>query len=563
YEWCAPGVEGHDFSTFRGVSVDAFPWSMGYFRRGETVLVERPDDLPPEAAAERGACEALTIASYVNLPLLADGAPIGWLGFDAVGAAKRWTEDELRMLLLAGNIFTGGLDRKRREEMFFRERELTQRLASLGTLVAGLAHEVNNPLNFVAGNVNYLRGLATSGLGPGGAGREAERVLAEASEGIDRIRRIVADLRAFVANRDEEHGTVDLPRVLDAALRMVSPELRHRARVACDYEGAPPVLGNAGKLGQVFLNLLLNAAQALPGGGSGDRRVRVRARPLGEARVEIVVADDGHGIAPDVLPRIFDPFFTTRGVGEGMGLGLSICHRIVTTAGGSIDVTSEPGVGTTVRVVLPRAGVRPAEGVGPDGAPGAQAVAWRVLLVGAPDLAPIVSRLLPNGEVVAAEHAGEAARALQANPAFDAVLCNLSGQAELAADVIALLRGQGPGLERRLLFSLDGPYTEAILSFLCDTPHRLVRPPVDLDALWRALAEAAAGAEPPPPDVDLLTEALAGLEVAATADAPRPHAERAERGTSPRVESDRPSPSKEVEPRGDPTSRSGELEGKG
>ncbi|HEU4534925.1 MAG TPA: ATP-binding protein, partial [Polyangiaceae bacterium] len=201
-----------------------------------------------------------------------------------------------------------------------------------------------------------------------------------------------------------------------------------------------------------------------------------------------------------------DPFFTTREVGGGMGLGLSICHRIVASLGGTIDVASEPGAGTTVRVVLPRASA--AEG------PAAQAAARRVLIVGEPALAPLVDRLLPGAEVVAAEHAGEAERALQAGPTFDAVVCNLSGRAELAAAVDALLRGRGAGLEQRLIVSLDEPHTAATLSFLCDAPRRLVRKPFAPEALRQALAEAAAGAEPPPPDVDMLADALAALEAA-------------------------------------------------
>lgn len=535
YEWCAPGVVGHDFNVFRGVSVEAFPWSMGQFRRGETVVVERPDTLPPEAEPERGACAMLTIASYVNLPLLANGAPVGWLGFDAVGAPRHWTEDELRRLRIAGNIFTVGLDRKRREETLFRERELTQRVASLGTLAAGLAHEVNNPLNFVAGNVRYLRGLVTSGLELGEAGAEAERVLDEATEGIDRIQRIVADLRSFVANRDDDSGVVNLPRVLDAALRMVSPELRYRAHVVPDYEGAPPARGSASKLGQVFLNLLLNAMQALPEGGAGNHQVRVSAHALDEARVEVVVADDGHGISPEILPRIFDPFFTTRRVGEGMGLGLSICHRIVASSGGTIDVTSELGAGTVVRVVLPRAG---APGVATAGTVGGLAAARRVLLVGASGLALTLSQLLPDGEIVRAESADEAARALQANLAFDAVVCGLSGQAELAAAVVALLPRLGQELERRLILALDGPHTPATLALLCDAPHRLLRGPLDPDALRHALAEAAAGTELPPPDIDMLAEELAALEAAAMSGGPRPHTRPPEPGGGHQAEPD-------------------------
>jgi PAS domain S-box-containing protein len=232
---------------------------------------------------------------------------------------------------------------------------MSDRLAAVGTLAAGVAHEINNPLAFVLSNLSFLfrelQGVASE-LPPGRIA-EMEEVLREAADGANRVRQIVRDLRTFSRGDDDEVATpVNVQSVLESAITMARGELRTRARIVREYSDVPLVEGNEGRFGQVFLNLLINAAQAIPQGRPDQHEVRLVLRPAGD-RVIVEVKDTGVGMSPDVRARIFDPFFTTKPVGEGTGLGLSICHGIVTGFGGEIIVESEEGQGSTFRVVLP------------------------------------------------------------------------------------------------------------------------------------------------------------------------------------------------------------------
>jgi two-component system, NtrC family, sensor kinase len=224
----------------------------------------------------------------------------------------------------------------------------SDKLASIGTLAAGLAHEVSNPLAAVAANVEFAAGalLALASSEPRVA--EAAGALADARAGVTRVARIVQDLRAF-SRPGELHERLDLREVARSSLNLVRGELNGRCALALDLAEAPPVVGDAVRLGQVVVNLLVNAAQALPASG-GELRVSTGTADDGRAFVE--VADDGCGIRPDVLPRIFDPFFTTKPPGVGTGLGLFLCHRTISSMDGELRVKSEAGRGSAFRVLL-------------------------------------------------------------------------------------------------------------------------------------------------------------------------------------------------------------------
>ena len=232
---------------------------------------------------------------------------------------------------------------------------LSDRLAAVGSLAAGVAHEINNPLAFVTADLELI-GLALEKTAPGGLEEkrgELKEFVQESLGGTARIARVVRDLRTFATRGTEERQPIDLPLLLDDCAALASNELRHRARLVRDFERVPQVLGSAAALGQVFLNLILNAAQSIPEGAAESNEVRLRLRPGPAGAVEVEVRDTGAGVAPEHLSRIFDPFFTTKPVGSGAGLGLAVCHRLVAAAGGQIAVESSPGLGTRVRVRLP------------------------------------------------------------------------------------------------------------------------------------------------------------------------------------------------------------------
>jgi PAS domain S-box-containing protein len=245
-----------------------------------------------------------------------------------------------------------------REVYALQRRLATQdRLAAVGQLAAGIAHEVNNPLAYASTNLHLLRrdwskvaDELRDRTGPEARAflGEAEEVFDEALEGVNRAIAIVRDVTSFARGGDEGRVPCDLRTLLEHALRFARPQIARGIRVEVDHGELPPVSGAPRELEQVFLNLILNAAQAL--GGTG--RIGLRTLRDGGHAV-VVVEDDGPGIPADQMGRIFDPFFTTKAVGEGTGLGLAVSHEIVRRHGGEFRVVSRPGEGTRFEARLP------------------------------------------------------------------------------------------------------------------------------------------------------------------------------------------------------------------
>jgi signal transduction histidine kinase len=268
---------------------------------------------------------------------------------------------------LVGRVVTlVDLTAKKRAEEELRKSQvqlrMADRLATVGTLSAGVAHEINNPLAYTLANLGYvaerLRELPAI---PDGA--EVDAAVAEAIEGAERVRRIVKDMKTLSRVDDDSIGAVDVEGALDASVNMALHELRHKATVTRDYAGVGFARANEGRLVQVFLNLLVNAAQAISSSSPDSNEVRIATCHDAGGRIAVEISDTGAGIPEDVLPRIFDPFFTTKPLGVGTGLGLSICHSLITAIGGQIEVASKVGVGTRFLVILPsveQAALRPA-----------------------------------------------------------------------------------------------------------------------------------------------------------------------------------------------------------
>ena len=219
-----------------------------------------------------------------------------------------------------------------------------EELASVGALVAGLAHEIGTPMGVIQGHAKLLEGAVS--------GESAEWRLRTIQEQIGRISRIIQTLLNMARPKTTQRLPVDLSALLEASLSFVQEKLRHREiRVQTSFAEAPSIVGDSERLQQLFLNLLLNAADAMPDGGELD----VSVAPAVEHCVEVRVADTGAGILPEARERIFEPFYTTKPAGEGNGLGLMVAHGIVLDHGGSIELAAdrEQGAEFVLRFPLP------------------------------------------------------------------------------------------------------------------------------------------------------------------------------------------------------------------
>lgn len=365
---------------------------------------------------------------------------------------------------------------------------ISDRMASVGILAAGVAHEINNPLAAVIINLDLLaRNLPGVAQVPSGLpGGDVAQQLRDAREGASRLRAIVRDLKLFSRSPEEDRQEpIDLRAVLDSSLRMAWNEIRHRAQLIKDYGDIPPVRANEARLGQVFLNLIVNAAQAIAEGDVEGNAIHVttrRDRAAGSVVVE--VRDTGAGIPAENLSRIFDAFFTTKPIGVGTGLGLSICHRIVAGLGGKIEVESQVGKGTAFRVWLPAAVERLPDSV-PAPSPIPARRRGRVLIV---DDEVIVTRAISRiigdeHDVAVAASGADALERLAAGERFDVILCDLMMPQMTGMELHARLVATLPREAERLVFMTGGAFTESARRFLDRHPDRQVEKPIDMAGL--------------------------------------------------------------------------------
>jgi PAS domain S-box-containing protein len=383
-------------------------------------------------------------------------------------------------------------DRQRLQELL----RQNDRLTALGTLAAGVAHEINNPLAYVLLNLGWLeRRLSDAARSPESLASIVEMVR-ETRTGAERVAAIVRELRAFSRSEPETRLRQEIHEAVTAAARMLAHELRERARLFIDRDDAPAVLAGPGQLEQVLLNLILNASQAFAD-NDPDRneiRVRIAANEAGDAIIE--VTDNGVGMEESVVARIFDPFFTTKPLGVGTGLGLSICHGIVTALGGRITVSSEPGRGSTFRIALPPApphetSVPPTSGVSDSGTRGQRRA--RVLVVDdeAPILGALRELLSAEHDVVLANDAEQARRAIDAGGDFDIVLCDLVMPGASGMDLYTQISVGKPALAARFVFMTGGGFTTRAADFLANVPNRRIDKPFNLATVERIVRDAA------------------------------------------------------------------------
>jgi PAS domain S-box-containing protein len=231
--------------------------------------------------------------------------------------------------------------RERRQRKLF----LADRMATLGLLAAGVAHEVNNPLTYLGLTLSQLQSRLPTG-------RPVAALAARADEALVRIRDIMATLHTYAGSPSAPPAPISVNDAVEAALQMVAHRIRGRGRLVRDFADVPDVFANEVRLVQVFVNLLVNATDAIPEDHADDNEIRVRTDSDGN-RISVEVSDTGEGIAPTAAEHVFELFFTTKPPGEGTGLGLPLSREIAESLGGTLTVESRKGKGTTARVVLP------------------------------------------------------------------------------------------------------------------------------------------------------------------------------------------------------------------
>jgi signal transduction histidine kinase len=311
------------------------------------------------------------LEAMIALPLVTDAGVLGALAIYAGDVDALQDDQEVRLLEKLAQDLAFGIaairGRAERQRIMAKLVE-ADRLAAVGTLAAGVAHEINNPLAYLLGGLDYVEQELAVAAGPGAAALgEVREVLGEMRTGGERIREIVRDLKTFSRDDDGARAPIDVRRVADASINMAGSEMKqHGATVERDYGAVRAVLASEARLGQVIVNLLVNAAHAFEGCAGRPREITVRTRMAGADRVALEIRDTGRGIPPENVQRIFEPFFTTKPVGVGTGLGLWISRNLVASLGGTIEVESTVDLGSVFRVVLPAVdGRAPGSAAGP------------------------------------------------------------------------------------------------------------------------------------------------------------------------------------------------------
>jgi signal transduction histidine kinase len=368
------------------------------------------------------------------------------------------------------------------------QRILSDRLASIGRLAAGIAHEINTPLASVIANLALVSEELPQLGSPSAAHRRIEEALGDAREAAGRVRTIVADLRSFSRGDDSSSGPVAIRPIIEATINMSFSEIRHRARLVKDFGETLSAQGNEARLGQLVLNLLVNAAHAIPEGNPDRNEIRVTTRDE-KGKLLLEVKDSGAGLSPSAVAQIFDPYIAESDSAADARLGLSICKSIVTAFGGEIVVSSKLGLGTTVRVLLPVAAAAVAEEPRVESTTSDRRA--RVLVVDDDELllATLNRVLSRDHKVVTAVGARDALAKLEKEGPFDAILCDLMMPGMNGMDLYADLEARAPELAASMIFLTGGAFTRTAQEFLDRVTNLRMNKPFDPKQLRAVIAD--------------------------------------------------------------------------
>ncbi|MBW1683504.1 MAG: PAS domain S-box protein [Deltaproteobacteria bacterium] len=358
-DWHAPGVVPRPYEP--ELEREKQAWILERLKAGRIIRLDRIEDLPDEAHQLREALVEAGIRSYLCIPIRSEGRLFGVLSFHREREQKSWSEREVTLLRVVADLFASALRRKRAETSLEESQQRllqAQKMEAVGTLAGGIAHDFNNQLTVMLANARYVMRQIEGD-------EDLNRALEDLSRAAEHCAQLTRSLLAFARR------TPDSPRSLavDSVVAGVEELLRPLIPSSIDFEvdiraSQALVIADPTQLQQVLVNLVVNARDAMPEGGRLTLRAEIRpvdgaeAGRLGLAMpgpyVEFIVCDTGTGMDEPVRARVFEPFFTTKPVGEGTGLGLATAYGLVQQCGGAIGVESEPGCGSTFRVLLPQ-----------------------------------------------------------------------------------------------------------------------------------------------------------------------------------------------------------------
>lgn len=477
---CVAGLDGY-FKRLNRSWTKTLGWSLEELAAKPSIEFVHPDDREATLAAREKLRAGEKIGSIINRYLCKDGA-VRWLEWRSVAHIERG---------LVYAVARDVTEHKHAEQRLAEAKELQTRLqrqlifadrmASVGTLAAGVAHEINNPLAFVTTNLALVQEelSAPNALSHPTRLVELKEMVSDAQTGAERIRKIVRGLKTFSRAEEEQRAVIEVRPLIELSVDMTFNEIRHRARLVKDYQKIPLVDADEARLGQVFINLLINAAQAISEGDASAHQIRLRTSTDAHGRAVIEVSDTGKGIPVEVTERIFDPFFTTKPVGIGTGLGLSICHTIVTGMGGEILVESKVGSGTTFRVVLPAA-VTVTETATPSSLSHQELACASVLVVDdEPAIGHVFARVLRDHKVTAVTTAKQAIELIHSGKHFDIIFSDLMMPEMSGIEFYGELTRRSPRLSERVVFVTGGAFTPEAQTFLDQVDNECLDKPFE------------------------------------------------------------------------------------
>lgn len=499
---CVAGFDGY-FKHLSASWSKTLGWTLAELLAKPSIEFVHPDDRAMTLGGRQRLHGGGELGPLVNRYLCKDGS-FRWFEWRSVADAQRGlvhcvardiTEQKQAEARLKAAV---ELQEDLKRQLIFADR-----MASVGTLAAGVAHEINTPLSFITTNLSLvlecLQARATSA--DSSLRNELEQLVTEAMAGAERIRRTVSALKTFSRSEREQRVLLDVQPLLELSISMTASETRHRARLVRDYGKTPPIEADDARLGQVFINLLLNAAQAIPEGGGPEHEIRVVTRTDDQGRAVIEVHDTGPGVPSPLATRIFEPFFTTKPVGVGTGLGLSISHAIVTAMGGSLELCEQRGPGAVFRVVLPAAApakvdpppVVPARSPAPTGLNGT------VLVVDdEPTVGTMLVRVLGQHDVTAVTAARQALELLESGRSFDVIITDVMMPEMSGVGLYQELSRRFPLYTKRLVFLSGGAFSPTTKAFLRELENHHIEKPFDPNRVRDLVRQMVAAARQSP-----------------------------------------------------------------